>query len=181
MFDSTTSGIRHSLLFQEIAIVMQNFDIAVSAKQCTDHMSKLKSDFKKEFDRMTSKGTGQAPSEWPYYDRMLEIFYGTPTLKAPYAVSVGRELKYTVSGEVASEVARKSRTRAPVANKDSEANTKPKKKAVYKQENHVPQQLRPPTGSLENEVRLMRESFEVRSDKRLEALLQLVRNTARET
>ncbi|KAJ1519071.1 hypothetical protein ONE63_011313 [Megalurothrips usitatus] len=109
-FQGTGSTIRKTTLYSEIAAELQKNGIAVTGKQCQDHMDNvLIVQFRKEYDKQ--KKTGAAPSTWDYYHQMLDLFDGNPTLEAPYAVSVCRGLKYTVEGEGKDIDDRQTRTR----------------------------------------------------------------------
>ncbi|KAK3925308.1 Trihelix transcription factor GT-3b, partial [Frankliniella fusca] len=108
-FDSTKCPVRHSILYNEIAEQMNLYDVPVNAKQCKAHMGTLLDLFRSEYDRCNKSGEG-AP-QFRFYDDMMNIFKGCPTLEAPVSISIGRGLALSRKGVKETEAKQNSRTR----------------------------------------------------------------------
>ncbi|KAJ1518862.1 hypothetical protein ONE63_011526 [Megalurothrips usitatus] len=171
-FQGTGSTIRKTTLYSEIAAELQKNGIAVTGKQCQDHMDNvLIVQFRKEYDKQ--KKTGAAPSTWDYYHQMLDLFDGNPTLQASYAVSVCRGLKYTVEGEGKDIDDRQTRTRKTlnISKSEPKKGTKSRSGPVYpksktRAEDLLQKSLDVKEG-LREELREMKMQYMQRSDERM--------------
>lgn len=159
-FDNTKSPIRHQLLFNEISDTMNNFLIPVSTKQCLDQMNVLKIKFRQEYDRLNVRNTGQPPTTWPYYDKMLEIFQGCASLDAPFLLSAGKGLFYSVKGKQNTSSSSGTRTRPKEA---KESGVTPKKPLTAQQYREMIVVQR---STATDELKLLREGLERRSVER---------------
>jgi len=93
-------------------------------------MSRLKQ--KLQIEYRNCNATGQSPSEWPFYNEMLDILDGTAILNAPYSLSAGMNMSFRVKGEVQASRESQTRTRPTTSAKNpNESKGKPKK-ATYK-------------------------------------------------
>jgi len=88
---------------------MNLHDIPVTAKQCKGHMSVLLDKFRNDYDRRNKTGSGGP--EFEYYDEMMNIFEGCPSLEPPVSVSAGRGLTFSKNGVKEVEHQQHSRTR----------------------------------------------------------------------
>lgn len=175
IFDSTKSAVRHMTLYNEIAACMTQFGIHLNAKQCKDEMNSLLQEFRLEYDRQQQ--TGQAPSTWAWYGTFLQMNEGSANLDAPFAVSLGSASLHTVKGAPAISLDRSTRTRPTCVQNQPKApkNTAGKKKLVFKswvqdnQEAQLQQRI-----DMVQEIRLMREGYEKRSEQRLKILEALI-------
>ncbi|KAK3918945.1 Phosphopentomutase [Frankliniella fusca] len=98
-FNGTKSCVRHIILYAHIATIMNEFEgVQVTGKQCETQMKAMRTQFFQEHDG--SRGTGCAPSKWPYFQAMKEMFHGDANVDAPFVASVGDgTLSYTARGK----------------------------------------------------------------------------------
>lgn len=177
-FDGTMSSIRHKTLYNGMAeSMLKSFNIAVSAKQCKSHMAHLKDEFNKAFDGTNKTGAG-APT-FRHFNTMMKIFEGSPTLVAPVKSSVGRGLNYTVNGTKQAESNIGTRTRpssTSAGNSNKKTSHSKAKGPIYKPWNQeiIEKQLQQSERQNE-ELRLMREGFEKRSEERSATIKELVK------
>lgn len=171
-FDSSNK--RHETVYEEIAAEMAFFDLpqAPTGKQCMDRIAELKAELRSEYDN--TRKTGSAPSTWPHFQRMMEIFKDCVTLEPPASLSVGTTMEHLEKGkQAAKHVETGTRTRPIVAQPQSARNktiAKPQKmtKASW-QQSKLDQ-----SNAIANELRLAREGMERRSDERWKDFLQMM-------
>ncbi|KAK3929166.1 Zinc finger and SCAN domain-containing protein 29 [Frankliniella fusca] len=108
-FEGSKSGMRHNYLYARISEGLKEKGYSRSWKQCKSKITSLKATFREEFDKCGS--TGAAPSQWPFYQEMLDVYDGTASLNAPVGLSAGMGLEYTVDGEKISGTRTGTRTR----------------------------------------------------------------------
>ena len=108
-FNATKCPIRHSVLYHQIACLMNAHDVPVNGNQCKAHMKKLIQQFNSEYDH--SRGTGTGPQDFAYYKEFLDIFKDTVCLEPLVSVSVGKGLTMSIDGQKVLESSSGSRTR----------------------------------------------------------------------
>ncbi|KAJ1526374.1 hypothetical protein ONE63_009520 [Megalurothrips usitatus] len=129
-FTNSKSSIKHSVLYGEISKAFLEHGVERSAKQCQAKMSELQQKFRKIFDRQ--RQTGQSPTKWAHYEKMLGMFKDSSNLDPPFVVTVGRSNKYIVKGkEMLVDVSHSTRTRVSNGNKKNK-NTAKKQPKVFK-------------------------------------------------
>lgn len=169
-FDGSKCPMRHSILYHQIAVVMNLFDVPVNARQCKAHMSTLLDEFRKAYDQGNKSG-GAAPS-FPLYAEMLKIFEGCPTLEAPIAVTIGRGVVVTRNGVKETEAKRNSQSKLKLV----EAATS--KGKPINQYSTLPS-AQPSETKVADEVRRIADIYEHESDRKYELFSRMV-NTMEE-
>jgi len=173
-FNGTKSSVRHSILYAHIATIMNQFEeVNVTGKQCKGQMNSLRKTFFEEYDG--TRGTGQAPSQWPFFKAMKEIFKGDANLDAPFVASVGNAVvSYTARGKEQPPSERNTRTRPTTATEPSKDKQKPPKKSYKSWGQEVQNKQIEQRQALVDEVRLLRLNFEIRSAQRMEMLKKIL-------
>ncbi|KAK3911455.1 Tryptophan 2-monooxygenase [Frankliniella fusca] len=181
IFKGSKSMVRHSTLYSEISGTLNMFEVPCNAKQCESKIKELEGKFRCEYDK--SRKTGAAPSSWPYYKDMLEIYGGNSTLEPRFAYTVGSSQdKFLQKGKEVQEVPSTSRTRQPPAYGSSRAHSKergPKAKVYNNKTDELKERQVTAQETIANEMMLLRTGIEVSTARRMPAIESLAASVAK--
>lgn len=178
LFNRTQSTLRHISIFNDIASDMRSFEYNMTGTQCKELMGRLLMRYRAENDNNLRTGSGR--QEWPFFQRMVDIFGKTSCIIAPVCVSTGLQHSRKILGEDRATEARQTRTRPrstllvaknPPAPSAKPSNRQEPFKTWYRKWQEKQEEEKT---SLKEELVLTREAYERNSKARLEIMQEIL-------